>query len=334
MASNYTTNYGLCQWEPGDKFLREEFNQDNEKLDTVLERAEGKADRALSGLEAADYNLYNLILQSDYEGKHTGWKKALLFDGFRDRSGVLSLGQGLLLSDGAVALSKNGQSNYSLGYGAESDRGGKVETRAVTVSGCGRLTGMNLRLRNGLSWETSVETNYEIQVNGMLCESGASDTPVIPAYSTGEGIFPFQKGVEVKPGDVVVVRLDLHSAWRYAVDSGGSNLGGTLRFTPISATSGTITTRTSALPAGEGVRLWVRHKGGSVTAALTVDDRPCTLIQSGQRNTLEPQHGVSCTETAFSFNGETASGNIQLKLTLSLGGDSTMALYDYGLLLL
>ncbi len=82
MASNYTANYGLCQWEPGDKFLREEFNRDNEKLDGAIkavrddatasaQAAQRTADRALSGLEAADYNLYNLILQSDYEGKHT-----------------------------------------------------------------------------------------------------------------------------------------------------------------------------------------------------------------------------------------------------------------------
>lgn len=36
MASNYTEHYGLCQWETTDQVLREEFNQDNEKVDTVL----------------------------------------------------------------------------------------------------------------------------------------------------------------------------------------------------------------------------------------------------------------------------------------------------------
>ena len=36
MATNYTTNYGLCQWEPEDNFLREEFNQDNAKIDAAL----------------------------------------------------------------------------------------------------------------------------------------------------------------------------------------------------------------------------------------------------------------------------------------------------------
>ena len=36
MASNYTENYGLCQWEATDQVLREEFNQDNEKIDAAL----------------------------------------------------------------------------------------------------------------------------------------------------------------------------------------------------------------------------------------------------------------------------------------------------------
>ena len=36
MASGYTTNYGLCQWQGADAFLREEFNQDNAKIDGAL----------------------------------------------------------------------------------------------------------------------------------------------------------------------------------------------------------------------------------------------------------------------------------------------------------
>lgn len=36
MASNYTSNYGLCQWDETDQVLREEFNQDHLKVDTAL----------------------------------------------------------------------------------------------------------------------------------------------------------------------------------------------------------------------------------------------------------------------------------------------------------
>ena len=32
MATNYTTNYDLCQWEPTDPVIRTDFNADNAKL--------------------------------------------------------------------------------------------------------------------------------------------------------------------------------------------------------------------------------------------------------------------------------------------------------------
>lgn len=36
MASNYTTNFGLCQWEAADQVQRTEFNVDNAKIDAAL----------------------------------------------------------------------------------------------------------------------------------------------------------------------------------------------------------------------------------------------------------------------------------------------------------
>lgn len=42
MASNYTENYGLCQWEATDQVLREEFNQDNAKIDAMFENFESQ----------------------------------------------------------------------------------------------------------------------------------------------------------------------------------------------------------------------------------------------------------------------------------------------------
>ena len=36
MASGQTEHYGLNQWEAQDQVLREEFNADNLKLDTIL----------------------------------------------------------------------------------------------------------------------------------------------------------------------------------------------------------------------------------------------------------------------------------------------------------
>ena len=36
MASNYTENYGLCQWEATDQVLRTDFNEDSAKVDEAL----------------------------------------------------------------------------------------------------------------------------------------------------------------------------------------------------------------------------------------------------------------------------------------------------------
>ena len=334
MASGYTTNYGLCQWQGADAFLREEFNQDNEKIDAALKAADGKAGRALSGLEAADYNIYNLLLQNEYEGKYTGYKRALVYDGFLDESGIASMEPALLLSGGAVSLSRTGQSDLSLGYGAQSSGGGAAETRAVTVSGNGRLTGIGLELYNGLSWETSVEVKYEVRVNGKARLTGTADTPVITSYNTARGDLKFQQSVDIKAGDSVTVWLDLHTAWRYAKDSTGSNLGGVLRFTAVSGTSGELVTRANSLPAGKAFRLWVRHKSGAVTAALVAGGQEHAFVQEEDRSTTEPLNGVSCTETAFSLNTETVAGSIQIKLILTLDSGNTMTLYDYGLVLL
>lgn len=44
MASNYTKNYALCQWEETDQVLRTEFNEDNTKIEAALV----KHDAALS----------------------------------------------------------------------------------------------------------------------------------------------------------------------------------------------------------------------------------------------------------------------------------------------
>ena len=45
MATNYTTNYQLCQWEATEKVLRTDFNEDNQKIDAAL----SAHDTALAG---------------------------------------------------------------------------------------------------------------------------------------------------------------------------------------------------------------------------------------------------------------------------------------------
>ena len=178
MAGGYTANYGLCQWQPTDKFLREEFNGDNAKIDAALkaaeeraeekaQAAETKADRALSGLEAADYNIYNLLLQSEYEGKYTGYKKALLYDGFLDESRVASKSTAVQIKDRAARLSKSGQGDITTartsGFCFLGDD--PCSTGTKTATGGGVLTGITFSFypsdNYGCSTQLTVTYNGE-----------------------------------------------------------------------------------------------------------------------------------------------------------------------------
>ena len=47
--AQYTPNYGLHQWEPGDNFLRTDFNQDFAKIDTAFQSLESAVDTKLAG---------------------------------------------------------------------------------------------------------------------------------------------------------------------------------------------------------------------------------------------------------------------------------------------
>ena len=96
MASGYTANYGLCQWQPEDKFLREEFNGDNAKIDETL----FTLDQRTLGAEDTRYHVYQMLLRDYYEGTYTGFKQGLLFDGFLDQSGIAQKTEGILWSAG------------------------------------------------------------------------------------------------------------------------------------------------------------------------------------------------------------------------------------------
>ena len=58
IPSNFTENYNLSQWEPEDKVLRGDFNEDNRKIDAAIKavdvRVDGKADASALAKEISD----------------------------------------------------------------------------------------------------------------------------------------------------------------------------------------------------------------------------------------------------------------------------------------
>ena len=91
MATNYTANYQLNQWESSDQVLRTEFNADNSKIDAALKAnadavtAEAAARAAALG-QKADQSALNSLSQTVSALSQTAAGKA-------DQSALNSLSQ-------------------------------------------------------------------------------------------------------------------------------------------------------------------------------------------------------------------------------------------------
>ena len=87
MSSNKTTNYQLHSWEPGDDFLRSEFNENFAALDTAIKGVETGASSALAGARSALTNQVNAkaeIVAGSYVGTNTDNREITV--GFRPKA--------------------------------------------------------------------------------------------------------------------------------------------------------------------------------------------------------------------------------------------------------
>lgn len=338
MASGYTANYGLCQWQPGDKFLREEFNQDNGKIDEALKAAEDKAaadtqaaqqtaDRALTGLEAADYNIYNLLLQNEYEGKYTGYKKALLYDGFSDESRIASKSSDIQINAQAARLSKSGQGNISSSSTGNTcflgDKG--CTTGIQTAVGNGTLTGVQFQYNPSDSFGCA--TNLVVYHNGVY---NSIQQVTLEGGSGGMKTVTLQKPLSLVKGDTFYLELECNSSSRsaYIYLNSSGYMAGTIYITPVGSSSGTITAKGATITGGGTQALvFVRYDGGSVTPRIN----GAALSRTARRTTTDVK-GRSCTEDTY--EGTWSSGTLTASFTMDCGSGSSCVFYGYGMVLL
>lgn len=351
MASNYTEHYGLCQWEPEDKFLREEFNQDNAKIDAALKAAEKDAavragevednarswanaaqsaastaqhtaDRALSALEPVGYNVYNLMLQNYYDGKVTGWKKALIFDGFQDQSGIASLSS--MNWDGSnhsLLLDAVGQQQVAPGFGPDHSnmlRPNISTTMKWTATGNGTLTKAELYMTGTGKLEILDGTR-------VLGEQTLTQ-------STAKGLTTYSFSIPVEVGKTYTFRMTgLDSGVTVCVGSTNYTLGLRLSFTPKTATSGSMTAKAvSPGVTAQRAAAWVRHLNGTASLSLQVGGSWISMTRIGTRTTVNSD-GTSCTESAFALD-RSLSGNLTTKLSFSTSAGKSVRVYDYGII--
>ena len=141
--ATYTPNYRLHQWEPEDKFLRTDFNEDFAALDTALGRT------ARQGADTA-YNLYDLFLRAGLEERAGGSQRAVLYDGFSDGEGMAGRDAPLLLRDGALRLFRTGESGWTAAPGGsyQTPYHSALGTLPHTAQGAGRFTGCRFPIKN------------------------------------------------------------------------------------------------------------------------------------------------------------------------------------------
>lgn len=324
MAS-YTPHYHLHQWEPEDKFLRTDFNEDFAALDAALDRAEGRtADHA--------YHLYNLMLQNEYEGKYTGYRSALLFDGFLDRDGVAGK-TGFLQTGGRLALDRTGQGDVALGSGGGSNR--EETTRSLLMAGGGVITGFLCYLYASQAVSTRAELEYRLTVNGETAAEGSTSFPA-PAEGKTEERTISLPNTDVRAGDRCQFWIKSLTGWIDVRKAGnGNGLGGTLRVRSGAAETGTMTGKALPLPEGRGAMAWVRHKGGAVALSLKGSAGTFPMTAGTARASQDLMTGTACTEQSFRLDRALSAGNWSVILTGTRGGsEESMEVFDYGVIVL
>lgn len=327
--AGFTPNYGLHQWEPTDPFLREDFNQDLFTIDTALGVV------AAQSVQVPDlsYNVYNLMLQNDYDGKHTSYKKAMLFDGFLDERCVAEKSAEIFYNGkNAMLLHRTGQKDQDFGY-TGNDTEPTLTRRYTAVSG-GKWTGMTYRIYNNTNYSDKAQVTYTVKVDGKTVASGVEMSPTCPVGSYCDKEITFSEGFPVCVGTVCEATIQTTSRF-YAPARGtdGSGLGCFFYFTPVTAATGQILTVSYALPACDGMRVWVRYQGGSVAIARAEDGNDRALEQVDLRQTVNIQ-GQNCREAEFRLDQPLDEGWTAFRLTLNTEEADYMILYDYGAVLL
>ena len=332
MASGYTTHYGLCQWQGEDKFLREEFNQDNEKIDAALYTL----DQRTLGTEDARYHVYQLLLRDYYEGKYTGFKQGLLFDGFLDQSGIAQKSEGILWSSGQVRLDSVGQGNYSTSIDnsgiCDAAISAEPVTRTWTPTGRGRLTSITLYIRsvNSFTQNYSGTGKLEILLDGTVLDS--DQRSVVQDY--GETVFSLSanltagKTYTLRYTTVKINSSDGSGRHMLKVES-GENFAFKAACTPQPFTEGELVTKSQNLGrTWKKALAWVRYTGTAPVLSLGSGE-VWTAMEAGASKSVQNAQGKSCRETPYVLD---RPGGPSTAVKLDLSGSCTV--YDYGLMAL
>lgn len=326
-STNKTPNYALNQWLGTDTFARTDFNADNLTLDLALK---GLSD-GLKAINPMAKNLYNLILQNYYDGKYTGYKKALMFDGFMNLNGMASLSEGIYRQTGAILTFDNiGYNNFKT-PGPISLTTKDYLTITWTPEYCTLASAISLYVYTSNTAATLTVTikNHRGEVVGMGTKVGGLTTSLSfqnivfssPVYFTARTSYT----ITISCTSEIYVRR----AYEYNYDFYFE-----LTCVPTVRASGTCVSVAADLGNDYTRSIgWVRYSGGSVGLGLDVGGSVLdfALIETLPTYTVD---GVTpCTESSFEINVPAGLvGDTAVRLMLDKNGDENMVVYDYGVL--
>lgn len=323
--ATFTPNYGLHQWVPEDKFTRADFNQDFAALDAALGRTE-------RGMEANRSNLYNLLLQRDYEGKYTGWKQGLIFDGFQDDSKIESLTAGFERSNVAPRLYlDNSEGNTkSINYGKALTyemQAGDTLTQTWTVDRLGMAGYLEMYATGTLSLDITSKSGHYHLVNER---SGTGTALTLLS-------FPFT--IELEAGEVYTFTLTAKTAATVGRGTGDIGFGFLIYLIKTTtAESGTLITTPLTLDKRfTDAEIVIRRSG--VTPYPTLfwregeGDEWTALPQTGNRATWSIT-GERAYEVTYGFTVPNGVSTFQLKMDVSTYPTLCATIFDYAVIIL
>lgn len=187
MATNYTENFDLCQWEPTDPVIRTDFNADNAKLEaalTALEEAKTRLDRTAATL--AYYTGWLTMTNMADQGRIPPQRAILCQDFSSDI--YLTCGGGAVIQNNTLFLNGAGQTGTMTEDTMVVGRTDWTQARMwIHLSG-GTVTPS----LNGMPM-TRVGTQFSNALNGTRCfdqefvldAAGTNTAQVSLALSTG-----------------------------------------------------------------------------------------------------------------------------------------------------
>lgn len=276
-------------------------------------------------MEANRSNLYNLLLQRDYEGKYTGWKQGLIFDGFQDDSKIESITDNMVRSTAAKFLFLNAKTSETedINFGTTFKTTLAPGESLSETWTCDRM-GITTALRLYMTGQGTLVITDSLGAELARETKGGYDNTV------DEIAFPWS--VRLVPGETYTFRYTA-ATQSLLYRSGDGQFGYRVMVSaiPQEGNGVLVTTSQSLGIKGDGLMVWLRHSVCiGVTVSVLQGDSWISIpfVKSTMSYTL---NGESCVQRQFTLNPLPSTLTaVSLRIEIQPIPLVPVQLYDYG----